>query len=279
MEIRQQLLTARHYKSALESEYEIRAKKNKYYSMRAFARDLKISPSRLSDILKGRYGLTERTAKSISEALKFNERESSLFWALVESETSKSTLKRKAAQLRLQQYLDDFQFKRLNQDVFEVISHWYHLAILELTNLNGFDSKPATVARLLGLTKAEAQTAIERLLRLGLLKQEDSGLTPTNNFTLAGNETPSLAIQNFHREIIKKSFTSIRKQPVEKREYSSSIVSLNLTDIPQAKKAIQDFRNHFLKQFGAGNKKDSLYALSIQFFDLISENPSNSRIS
>ncbi|MGZ3710379.1 MAG: hypothetical protein ACXVBE_01430 [Bdellovibrionota bacterium] len=45
------------YREKIRQAMESRAARNPRYSMRSFAKDLGISPSRLSEVLKGRYGL------------------------------------------------------------------------------------------------------------------------------------------------------------------------------------------------------------------------------
>ncbi len=59
-------------RSYLRDEYDQRHKRNPSYSWRSFARDLKLSPSMLSEFLKGRYGLSKGKATLIAQTIKLD---------------------------------------------------------------------------------------------------------------------------------------------------------------------------------------------------------------
>src|SRR2546430_13739191 len=62
------LLADTDYRRVLRKELESRCRTSPRYSLRAFARDLKISPSRLSEILSGKQGLSRAAARGIRSA-------------------------------------------------------------------------------------------------------------------------------------------------------------------------------------------------------------------
>lgn len=64
--------------------------KNGRYSLRAFARDLKISPSFLSEVLNGKYGISKKLARQISECLHFDDSDAEHFCRLADSDFSDS---------------------------------------------------------------------------------------------------------------------------------------------------------------------------------------------
>ena len=268
MAIKPDLLETRDYRSYLRDEYAKRCARNTYYSLRAYARDLGISPSRLSDILKGRYGLTERTARTLSAQLKFNVEETHFFWALVESECAKSPVKRKAAHLRVHRYRQPKDFVEISEDIFRFIADWYHLAILELTAIEGFKSDIQHVAQLLNISEDEATDAVTRLFKLNLMKIEDRCWVPTDDFTNVGDNFPSESIRSFHQQMIRLALESIEGQSIQERELASAIMAIAPEDVALAKKEIREFKNRFLKQFGGTEKKKMVYALNIQLFNL-----------
>jgi transcriptional regulator with XRE-family HTH domain len=63
----------------LNNELNSRRIANKQYSLRAFARDLKLDASQLSKILKGKLPLTCQFAIKICDNLKLNEKDKTLF--------------------------------------------------------------------------------------------------------------------------------------------------------------------------------------------------------
>ena len=81
--------------------------KNKRYSLRAFARDLKISPSFLSEVLNGKYGISKQLAGQIADRLGFNSEEVQHFCSLADLEITDSRSRKrgdmKSSSRRLQE--------------------------------------------------------------------------------------------------------------------------------------------------------------------------------
>ena len=126
----------------------------------------------------------------------------------------------------------------MRMDAFNVIKDWYHFAILELVSLTNFQSDPNWMAAKLNLTSIQVENAIERLIRLGLLKREFGKVVLTNEYTVFGNEQRSDAIRNFHKQILEKAFIAIEQQNIHRREYSASILAVNGEDIPSINKDV-----------------------------------------
>lgn len=89
------------YRNILKAEFSKRLKRNQAYSQTSFARDLKISRSLLSEVLKGKHGLSRSAAIKISNNLGFSEVEREKFCDLVDSEHARSSTERKLAAERL----------------------------------------------------------------------------------------------------------------------------------------------------------------------------------
>ena len=89
------------YRSILKSEFAQRCDRNSGYSLRAFARDLKIHPSRLSAVLNGKKGLSKDSASDVAKILGFAPREAEMFCDLVEATHARSAAARGIAQASL----------------------------------------------------------------------------------------------------------------------------------------------------------------------------------
>ena len=258
---------AEDFKSILTEVLEQRCAKNPRYSLRSFARDLGLSPSRLSDVLKGRYGLSRAAASEIAVKLGLSESERERFCDLVESRHSRNPKQRKEAAARLIESPTP-DYRQLTLDGFQVISEWYHYAILELCLVEDFQSDVEWIAKRLGLSTHVAKSAIERLERLDLLEEVRGRLKPTEGFTASPNDIPSEAIKKFHRQILEKAMSAIDFQSVEERDLSSVVLAIDKRDLPEAKQAIKKFRRGFDKKFSASQSKSEVYCLAMQFFSL-----------
>src|SRR5690242_6626987 len=118
------------FRETLKSEYETRCRRNPAYSLRAYARDLGVAPSRLLDVLNARYGMSREAADGIARRLGFSKMETSRFCDEVEAEHGRSRASREAARARLGQDSVDPDVHRLQMDAFRAIADWYHFAIV-----------------------------------------------------------------------------------------------------------------------------------------------------
>ena len=264
-----QELVGNDYKVILKEELAARCRQNPRYSLRAFARDLKIAPSRLSEILSGKQGLSRPAAERIAKALGYAPAEIERFCDLVESLHARSRKNRDNARVRLKSQVPS-ETHQLHLDTFRAISDWYHFGILELINLSDFKSDPKWIGKRLGISEFEVQLALDRLLRLNLItrKGDKLRLTYANPFT--PDDIPSDSVKKFHAQILMKAKDAMLLQPVEEREYGAEFIAIDREQLAEAKKALRDFQHKFCKRFSEDAQvKDGLYCLSLQFFDLL----------
>lgn len=265
----QQELASNDYKNILREELAARCRQNPRYSLRAFARDLKLAPSRLSEILSGKQGLSRSAAEGVAQALGYGQAESERFCDLVESLHARSRRNRETAKIRLKKHQTPTKANQLQLDAFKAISDWYHFAILELTNVEGFKSDHRWIAKYLGISEFEAQIAVDRLIRLNLLKLERGHWRLTNDQNNVPDDIPADSKRNFHTQILLRAKEAYVLQAPEEREFGAEIISIDKRQLGEAKKALRDFQHRFCRKMeGDADKKDGLYCLSVQFFDL-----------
>lgn len=262
------------YKTYLRELLNEKIQQNSRYSLRAFARDLGVSPSILSETISGKHGLSEAVAKRIAKNVGLNKNETQFFCDQVVSQNSKSIKKKNEAARRIKSIKEMSKQNSLQMDHFKIISDWYHFAILELTYLNDFKNDENWIARKVGISKFEVQAAIERLLKLELLEVINGRLSATEDYTASPDGIPSDAIKKFQRQLIEKAQTALALQSVDNRDITSLIVSVDKSRIPEVKKEIKNFRRHINAHYGTDEKRDSVYCLAIQLFEL-TENINN----
>ena len=262
------------YRFILKSKFEQRCAANPRYSLRAFARDLEIAPSRLSEIFHGKQGLSEKYSAKVAKNLGLSESEQEYFINLVASIHSQSPKRRQSAETVVKRYEQIQQeFSALRDDAFRLISDWYHYALLELTLVRGFKSDTRWIAKRLGISPIETENAIDRLLRLDLLRVDKGRFIATGASLTTTKDIPSEAIRNFNRQLLSKASQSLETQSVNERDVSSLTFVVDTDDIPIFKESIKTFRRRFHREATARAKKNAkknneVYALGIQFFRL-----------
>ncbi len=257
----------------LGKEFSRRKQRNTSYSLRAFARDLRLSPSRLSEVLNGKEGLSEKTVDGIAGALTKKIVEKKFIKDLVLAEFSRNEKVRASAKARVEEARKAESFRRLKEDQFRVISDWYHGAILELIQVAGFQDEPQWIARRLGIAPATASAALSRLQNLGLIERnKDGGWVAKPEAYSAFSDMPSSAIRRFHLQVLSMHADSLREDPMHERLFLSMILAIPRSRIPE----FQDEMNKFATQFWQkieNEPKDDLYSLSLQLCPVRNRRP------
>jgi uncharacterized protein (TIGR02147 family) len=267
-----EILLEKDYREILRREYELRAKKNPRYSLRAFSKLLGIASSRLSEILSEKQGLSRAWALQIAERLNYNEAEKQIFSDLVEFEHARNPLDRKLAEARLASRRQAKE-NPLQLDAFQAVSDWYHFAIKELALTHGFKSDPIWIAKKLGIPPLAAHEAIERLIRLGFLFRDPDGQLKADPVRLTAADgiasgVASEAIRKFHSQVLAKASEAIYSQNKKERGVSTLLVPFHADHYPAAEKMLREFRATFSSKFDPDAQKDSVYCLAMQFFRL-----------
>lgn len=256
------------YRDILREELAVRSQINPRYSLRAFARDMELAPSRLSEVLSGKQGLSRPVASRIADKLGYSETERDFFCDLVESIHARKEQSRSEAMEKIKRAFDENELLRLKNDTFHLISDWFHLAMLELTTLDGFQSDVKWIAKVLGISENEVELGLERLERFGFISRDDGQIVTVEQRTTTPGGTPSESIKKFHKQILQKAMDSIYLQPIDSRDLSAIILAVDRSRLGEAKERIKQFRREFCTELNSSTVKDGVYCLSIQFFSL-----------
>lgn len=253
----------------LKSEFEKRAARNRNYSLRAYARDLGMSPAALSGLLNLKKGLSEATAQDIAERLGFSKAETQAFLVSVASQHSRSPKKRKTAQEQLKKNLQrQTRQQKIESENFAQIQNWYSLSLLELMELDSCTHKIEWFTEKLQLSSIVIKNALRRLIHVGLVEFKDGKYQPLTEESTTSEDLPSDDIKNFHAEMLKKSEVALYTNPVTEREFINMTLAFPSAEIKEAQEMIRDFQAEFAERFyhQSKKKKNSVYQLSMQFF-------------
>ena len=146
-------------KTVLLRELTKRQTRNSAYSLRAFARDLDIGTTTISDVLADKRNFSKSNLEKVMEKMMLSPMEKKTLWQNHSEKSQRSV---------------DAQDERLilNEDAFHLIADWHYLAILNLAKIRSNKAAQASwIAKRLGISVAEVRCAIDRMLRMQLLKQ------------------------------------------------------------------------------------------------------------
>ncbi len=253
-----------YYLQALQGEMERRCRGNPRYSLRAFARAMEIDPGAVSRVLSRKVHPSPPLAKKMLRALDLAPADEKRFWrSLAEARQSKAFPELAAAEP-----FPASEARALDNDAFRAIADWYHYAILELTFTASAKTDPRWIAAQLGISALEAKLAVERLLKLGLLRKDGRKLRKTDQTLDTANQhltTP--ALRRRQKQILEKAIVALEEVPIEVRSHTAYTMAIDPRRLPEAKRRIAAFRDE-LSVFLEGGHRVRVYELSLALFPL-----------
>lgn len=257
------------YRTFLRQALAEKSKQQEGYSLRAFAEKLRISNSYLSEVMNGKKALSVDLAFKVALKLNLTDLETQYFCLLVQLTQEEDPVYREEFQKRLNGLNPKRKTHDLSVDLFKIISEWYHLPILEMTYLPGFRATPEYLTRKLGISKSEAELALKRLFRVELLeKDEKANVKKAHNYILTESSVPNSAFKNYHKQILGKAMESIDEQSPKERMSATDVLAIDSKYLPEVDRLSQEFSAAIMRLAEKSKIKDSVYALSVHFFNL-----------
>lgn len=235
----------------LKTEFVERSRRNPNYSLRAYARSLKLDSSTLSAIIRGKRAVSIKMTKRILDQMKIDD---SLRLKLAKSFFSNGNVEVK-------------NIFELSVDMLESISSWEHFAILSLLQTDDVKPSVSWVADRLNLSLGRAIESMDRLERLGLISRKEKKWTVVHKELSTSTDIPSYALRKAHKSNIEKAIEAIDIVDVDWRDVTGVTVAIDKKKIKEAKVLIKNFRRD-LSSFLESGKKNEVYRINIQFFPL-----------
>jgi len=256
------------YRDYLQSDLEIRTQANPQFSLRSYAEFLDVSPSHLSRVLGGKKKLSLAAATRFSNKLKHKKEETQHFLDLVQLEGAENQEYKNQLLQQISKRAAKYHKEVFTLENFNLISDWYHFAILSMLKLKDFKPSPQWISKRLGITYLEAKIALRRLVDLQLLEIKGDQYSEVNDFTITTtDDISSLAIKNNHKQNIQKSLRALDEQDTDEREFNNCTVVINKQALPKIKQKLRKIM-HDLNDELDTEGGDELYQMNYQFFKL-----------
>jgi uncharacterized protein (TIGR02147 family) len=243
--------TTKTMRELFNEAYLVRKKKNKKYSLRAFARDLSLPHGSLSEFLRGKRKLS--TAK---------------LYKMFNIISGESTEIDKILKSNVQ---NPQGYRIMSDEEIESLNHWYFDPLLELLKIEEFKNDPEWMAWALGLKKATVILALSTLEKLNWIKKDSHGI-----WQILEDHTSTLGKINQKKLILNRllNFTELQKKAIlnEKIEESSLVgitLAINDQDLPEARIKIYNFLNEMSNYLERKSvSKNRVYRMNIALFPL-----------
>jgi uncharacterized protein (TIGR02147 family) len=260
------------YRSCLKALLAERIARNRSYSLRAMAQSLDVSHSLLSEVISGKANLSQENARRITRRIGLDSRSADYFCLLVQLETSKDPEVRETLLERIRELNPRVKdIHDLSVDAFRQIADWYHAAILEMTFLDPPDFTPSVIARRLGIRRVEAEAALERLCRMGLLEKDSRNIYRKPSTRLrVDSPAPNDALRDNYRQLLAKIDEALETQSPEERLSGGETLAFSREALPRARRAIEDCFQTLIDLSEKTPRKKDIYHLAIHFINLTS---------
>lgn len=231
-------------------------KKGKY-SLRSFAKDLGVSPGRLTELLQQTNIPTTKTLEKMAALLKL-------------SAVQRNELLTAAEQDKKRRLLHQADII-LKKDDLHLIVDWIPYAIVSLLMTRDFYLSSENVSTRLGVSLQQAEISIEKLKKFKMIHEENGKWIAGKPKIATETDIPSEMIRHSHKEKMELAVQRMNQVPVELRDFSSITFPADTKNLEVAKKMIIDFRRTLAETMSRGGPTE-VYSLNLQLFPL-SVNP------
>jgi len=266
------------YRAFLRDAYADLKERQPGFSFRWFARRAGMtSPNFLKLVIDGKRNLTSASSERFATALELSSSETAFFRELVGFGQARTAAEKNRHFERIGTYRQHRAVCALERDQFEYLSHWWYPAIRELVACDGFVEDDDWIASRLvpAITPAQARQAIELLLSLGFVERDEHGrLRQREPLLSTGAEVRSLAVGNFHRQMMERAAASIDLVDRDQRDISGVTVALSAETFQLVKQRIVELRAELLALSAGVSGPTRVVQVNFQLFPLAtSEEP------
>lgn len=247
----------------LKRELAERQLRNPSYSIRAFAQSLRVSPSALSEILRGKRRISKERALKLVDALSLSPQEQRRVIGLFETPDSEGQIPPVA-------------YQELRSDQFSAVADWQHFAILSLAETKGFTSEIKWISRRLGISPLLAEQSLVRLERLGLVKKIRGQWKVSGQSFTSSDGIADSAIKKSHANDLRLAERSLLEDDIEDRDFTSVTMAVDPKKIPDIRKLVRSFRDKITAYAESGEKKE-VYKLCVQLIPITRDNLSQNK--
>jgi uncharacterized protein (TIGR02147 family) len=249
-----------------------RKQKDSYFSYRYFSGKAGFSsPNFLKLVIDGKRNLTNISLAKVAKGFGLLKQEREFFENLVYMNQAKDHEEKNYYLKKVMSIKGYTKVRKIEKKSYEYFSKWYNTAVREIIMFGDRDFTAEQVAETINpkITPKEAEVAINLLIELGLIKKDKDGLWEQSDPALStGPEVKSLAIANFHREMLKLASESIERYPADERDISALTLRVNSAGIAEIKRRIIQFRRELL-EFALGEEDaDQVIQVNLQAFPL-----------
>lgn len=258
------------YRQFMADLYAYRKSQNPHFSYRYMGAKMDLDSGFLAKVIQGKMHLTLKSIEGIVKFCKFQAKEREYFETMIKYGRAKGD---QDALLYLEKLvsLKGIHTEIIEEKKYRFYTKWYYSAIRALLGYYPFTGDFTAIANQLNpkISTDEAQEAIELLLDLGFLRQnEEDQFYLTDRMITTGDSWRSEAIHSFQKETLKLALAGIDRHSKEMRDFSTITVAVSHEDLAEIRLRAKDFRQSILQMKTGRDQQDVVYQINIQVLPL-----------
>lgn len=244
------------YRHFLRDKFQEMKEKNPLFSYRSFNRIAGLkSPGFLKMVMEGKRDLSNNAIRLVARGFRLGEAERKQFELMVRFNQSEDPEEKDRYFRELSQSKGFIAAKPLTTAQYNLFSHWYYVAILELIRVEAEGKKDVhwihdNLNPPVGLV--DIKRAVQELIQLGLVTEGKEGDLKRNETMLKTEDEVFFALAyNCHMQMSEMAQRALLKQKGEDREFTTLTIATSDESYRRAKQRIREFRDllhSFLEQ-------------------------------
>ena len=251
------------YRRYLRELLDHRRDLNPAYSLRAFAKQLTVSPSRLSEVINQKSHFGIQSIHAIAGNLFTNHLEANYFLQLYASEQVKCPKQKQVIHDNLVRQRLEYNFNKVSADNIAK-KHWYHFAILMILSIDS-QIELNRLGELLQLPTSLIAEALKDLRETGMIEGGSHKINDQHRFLSIDDHQAFNT--SLHEAMMHKALDSLRRLKKDERLLNTIFFTIPRKDFPNFCELLQDT----LKSMSIRPNRpehDSVYALTVQAFPI-----------
>lgn len=260
------------YRDFLRDYYVEKKSEHSFYSYRLFSEKAGFkSPNFPKLVIDGRRNLSKDSVFRFCKALRLKKKESEFFENLVFFNQSKTLEEKNYYLAAVMKHRGVASPDRIEKSEFAYYSSWYHPVIRELVCAVDFGDDYSGLAQAVipALSAGEAEKSVKLLLDLGFIRRLESGKYEKTSASLStGRQVKSVAVANYHKEMMKLASESIERFSSSQRDVESVTVSVSEETYKTIMGKAHEFLIEMLSLAEADKKNECVSQVNVQVFPL-----------
>lgn len=244
-------LTKAHYelKKVMQLRLAEMQAKNPSFSLRAYAKSLGVHAASLSEFFNDKRSFSPKLQKKIIEKLNIAPDKRQYLLNTIDDGDSPVDVER----------------VQVDTDSYHLVSDPIYYSLLCLIETKDFKEDYKFIARRVKKSVPEVKEAMERLERVGYIKRIRNKLHVGEAHLMTTDDVANMSLRLRHAENLDNAKEALLNLDVSERYFRFETLAIGVEQMPEFKKAAQEFFNKLVK-ISNKSQKDEVYEFCFNFF-------------